>query len=130
MTVKHGNTLRLTAEEIKALHHDIRERIALQRIMAQHTNAVISMETGVDGCTMWKIENGVLPKTCFRRTTDEQVAEVLRRRAIWRLAREWYNNYTKPAICQRHGISETTMYRHVKLVRAWDRKTHHWRLAA
>lgn len=107
----------LTPDQTAELHADIRRRIELQHTMAEHTKPVLELEYSLDHSTIWHIETGQLQERERSRIPVAVVNEVVRRRTIWRLAKEQMQDYLISVLAERYQISVMSVYRHIWIVR-------------
>lgn len=117
----------LTPDQTANLEADIRVRWELQRTMAEHSKPVLSAELGIDSVTLWHIETGATSSRPNTRITAATAKQVRDRRTIWRLANERMQEYTRPALAKKYGVSRTTIDRHIRELREASQS---WRSAA
>lgn len=108
---------RLHPNTLAAMHADIRRRIEIQHLMAEHTKVVLEAEYGLDPTTLWQIETGQLQARERSRIPKRVVDSVVRRRKIWRLAKEQLQDYSLSALTERYDVTKITITRHAWIVR-------------
>lgn len=108
---------RLRPEILAAMHADIRRRIEIQHLMAEHAKPVLELEYGLDPTTIWHIETGQLQTRGHSRIPPTVVNNVIRRRKIWRLAKEQMQDYLLNVLEARYDVTKVTLIRHAWIVR-------------
>ena len=114
---------RLTKNELTLLAHDLRKRVRLQRVMSEHTYAVLECELDVSANTIRRIERNGPQRIQGQSLSDAKAQEIFWRRQIVAIAKEEYDeDCSAEAIMKRHNISLTTFKRWAAVVQDDDRQ--------
>lgn len=96
------------------LREDLRYRFSLQREASRNSRPVLSAEFGLSEDTIRKIESGQRSQGVWLNAIRDEIA---RRRLAGISAKSKLKDYTLKKLCEKYGVSKSTMVRWVAEIR-------------